>query len=48
VLFCIVDSQQMGVLRKTCTDRKVSATCVSRTPTLNVNNWHEILRIILE
>jgi len=26
VLFCIVDSQQMGVLRRTCTDRKVSAT----------------------
>ena len=26
VLFCIVDSQQMGVLRRTCTDRRVSAT----------------------
>ena len=24
--FCIVDSQQMGVLRRICTDRKVSAT----------------------
>ena len=23
---CIVDSRQMGVLRRTCTDRKVSAT----------------------
>jgi len=26
VLFCIVDSWQMEVLRRTCTDRKVSAT----------------------
>jgi len=26
VLFCITDSQQVGVLRKTCTDHKVSAT----------------------
>jgi len=28
VLFCIVDSWQVGVLRRTCTDRKVSATKV--------------------
>jgi len=26
VLFCITDSQQVGVLRRTYTDRKVSAT----------------------
>jgi len=26
VLFYIVDSRQTGVLRRTCTDRKVSAT----------------------
>jgi len=27
-LFCIVDSQQMGVISHTCTDHKVSATAV--------------------
>jgi len=26
MLFCIADSQQMGVLRRICKDRKVSAT----------------------
>jgi len=29
VLFCIVDSWQVGVLRRTCTDRKVSATLMA-------------------
>jgi len=28
-LFCIVDSQQMGVMSHTCTDHKVSATACS-------------------
>jgi len=27
-LFCIVDSQQMGVISNTCIDHKVSATVV--------------------
>jgi len=30
MLFCIVDSQQMGALRRICTDRKVSATELKR------------------
>jgi len=29
-VFCIVDSQQMGVISHTCTDHKVSATLVTK------------------
>jgi len=37
--FCIVDSQQMGVMSHTCTDHKVSATKVSTMKTVSLDSW---------
>ena len=36
VLFCIADSQQVGVLRIICTDRRVSATVVRNVPLMDI------------
>jgi len=39
MLFCIADSQQMGVMRRICTDRKVPATQIFPGFSSNQNFW---------
>jgi len=46
VLLCIVDSWQMRVLRRTCTDRKVSATSPYLEKAVSTRNTQQELLIV--